>query len=90
MPVELISAFYLDEESSDWLIDYGAAKHMFHNKPAFHPGTFKPGTSKWVSGVKLSNGSMADILGTRTVTITTRINKRLQSLVLTFCILLEK
>ena len=28
MPVELISAFYLDEEFSDWLIGSGATKQM--------------------------------------------------------------
>ena len=51
MPVELISAFYLDEKSSDWLIDSGATKQMCHDKSAFDPGTFKPGAPKWVSGV---------------------------------------
>ena len=82
MPIELISAFYLDEKSSDWLIDSGARKHMCHNKSAFDPGTFKPGTPKWPSGVKMGNGSVVDVLGTGTVTITTRVNKRLQTLVL--------
>ena len=80
MPVELISAIYLDEKSSDWLIDSGATKYICHDKSAFHPGTFKPGTPKWASGFKMGNGSVVDILGT--VTITTRVNKRLQTLVL--------
>ena len=83
MPVELISAFYLDEKSSDWLIDSGATKYMCHDKSAFDPGTFKPGTPKWVCRVKMGNRSVANILGTGTVTITTRVNKRLQTLVLT-------
>ena len=85
MPVELISAFYLDEKMSDWLVDFGATKHMCHDKSAFDPSVFKPGSPKWVSGVKMGNGSVADILGTGMVTmnITTHINKRLQILVLT-------
>ena len=82
MPVELQSAFYLDEKLSEWLIDSGVTKHMCHNKSAFDPGTSKPGTPKWVSGVKMGNGSVAEILGTETVTITICINKRLQTLVI--------
>ena len=49
MPVELISAFYLDEKSSDWLIDSGATKHMCHDKSAFDPGTLN---------LVLQNGSL--------------------------------
>ena len=56
---------------------------MCHDKSAFDPGTFKPGTPRYLSGVKMGNGSVADILGTGTVTVTTRVNKRLQTLVLT-------
>ena len=56
MPVELISAFYLDEKSSDWLIDSSATKYICHDESAFHPGTFKPGTPKWASGFKMGNG----------------------------------
>ena len=77
MPVELISAIYLDEKSSDWLIDSGATKYICHDESAFHPGTFKPGTPTWASGFKM----VVDVLGTGTVTITTRVNKRLQTLV---------
>ena len=84
MPVELISAFYLDEKSSDWLIDSSVTKYICHDESAFHPGTFKPGTPKWASGFKMGNGSVVDVLGTGTVTITTRVNKRLQTLVLSY------
>ena len=60
---------------------------MCHNKSAFHLGTFKLVTPKWVPGVKMGNGSVADILamGTGMVTIITRANKckRLKTLVLT-------
>ena len=82
MPIELISAFYLDEKSSDWLIDYSVTKYICHDESAFHPGTFKPGTPKGVSGVKIGNCSVADVLGTGTLTVTTCANKRLQTLVL--------
>ena len=34
MPVELISAFYLDEKSSDWLIDSSATKGGYHRSHA--------------------------------------------------------
>ena len=78
MPIELISVFYFDEKLSHWLIDSGATKHMcHHDKSAFK---FDQGTFQRVSGVKTSNGSVADILGTGTVTITRCVNKRLQTL----------
>ena len=48
MPIELVLAFYLDENLSDWLIDSGAMKHMCHNKSVFNPGTFKSGTETGV------------------------------------------
>ena len=52
MPIELISVFYLDEKSSDQLIDSGATKHMCHDKSAFDPGTFIPGTPNGFLEVK--------------------------------------
>ena len=71
-----------DASSSQWLIDSGASKHMCFDQGSFDQNTFVSGTPLGVSGVVMGNGSLAAVLGTGQVTITTRVGKKLQSIVL--------
>ena len=75
----VLPAFLADtsSRSTHCLIDSGVSKHMCFDNGSFDPNTFVSGTPPGFSGVVMGNGSLATVLGTGLVTITTRFCKKL-------------